>query len=172
MKFKGAEKQFWWHFKGITNTKQIPDILEGIKWIDTEDDDLHMSFLVDRIPVIHHIFMKETELTDEGVKWIGQIKELKSLTLMKHPKITRKSLPYLNNLTELEYLDLWRTGILLADIRELNRLKNLREITVSPTARDGDGAYPEMDRDSILEKVIELEGLFPGCIINVDSDRY
>ena len=91
---------------------------------------------------------------------------------MKHPGITRESLPYLNQLTDLEYLDVWRTGIILEDIRELSQLKKLKELYVSATKVDEDGNYPEMEREKILEHVIELEDLFPGCAVYVDFDRY
>ena len=172
MKITGPEKQFWWLFKRIKNTNKIPEKLEGFSSVDSVDDDENVGFLIDRIKIIHHIYMKETSLTDAGVKRIGEIKELKTLTLMKHPKITIESLPYLNRLTDLEYLDLWRTNILLKDVHHLTNLKNLKELYLSPTKRTEEGVFPEMSNDEILEKVIDLEVLFPKCAIYVDFELY
>ncbi|MDN3607340.1 hypothetical protein [Kaistella yonginensis] len=172
MKLKGAEKQFWWSFRNINNSKDIPEELSGYTSIESENDDLHMTFLVQRIKVIHSIYLKETSLTDEGVQWIGQIQQLQSLTLMKHPNITTKSLPHLNKLVDLEYLDLWRTNILLEDLHQLDQLKKLKELYISPTARDQNNNYPNVENDQILEKIIALQEIFPHCVFYVDCIKY
>lgn len=90
---------------------------------------------------------------------------------MKHPKITRKSLPYLNKLTDLEYLDIWRTEILLEDVHELNQLKNLKELYVS-SVKYKYSDCSKMDRDRILEEIIKLEEILPNCIFYVDHNLY
>ncbi|TXF77226.1 hypothetical protein [Chryseobacterium sp.] len=172
MKLKGAEKHFWWLFAGIKDSKQIPNEIPGFTSIDSMVDDEYIAILFDRVNIAHSIYLKQTEISDEAVKSISKVKKLTSLTLMKHPKITRKSLPYLNQLTDLEYLDIWRTGVILEDLHELNQLKNLKELYVSATRQAEDGSFPEMEKDLILEKVIELEVIFPGCAIYVDFDRY
>ncbi|WP_055726082.1 hypothetical protein [Pedobacter borealis] len=85
-----------------------------------------------KVSVMGSIYLKETRVTDEGVKLISNVKQLKHLTLMKHEDITKACLPYLNNLTDLEYLDIWRTKIRLEDITVLKDLKNLKELHISP----------------------------------------
>ena len=171
MKLKGAEKQFWWNFGRIKDSKNIPKEISGISSVDSSDGDETFALLIDKIKIIHSIYLKETEITDEGVKLISEVQQLKNLTLMKHPKITRKSLPYLNKLTDLEYLDIWRTEILLEDVHELNQLKNLKELYVSSVKYEYSD-YSEMDRDRILEEIIKLEEILPNCIFYVDHNRY
>jgi hypothetical protein len=166
MKLRGVEKQFWWHFGRITDSKNIPTEIPGYTSIDSENDDQELALLIDKIKIIHSIYLKDTETTDEGVKWIGQVQQLRHLTLMKHPNITKESLPYLNKLTDLEYLDIWRTKIGMEDLVALTNLKKLKELHVSPNREDADNP------DAILEKVIEIESLFPGCEIYVDHRRY
>lgn len=166
MKLRGAEKQFWWHFGQITDSKNIPTELPGFTSIDSSDDDEYIAMLVAKVAVIHSIYLKETWVTDEGIKLISTLKGLKSLTLMKHENITKDSLPYLNKLIDLEYLDIWRTKIRLEDLSVLTDLKKLKELYISPNDEDED------NWDAILEKVIEIEPLFPGCEIYVDHRRY
>lgn len=160
MKLKGAEKHFWWHFQHITDSKDIPDELPGFISIDSLVDDEFFSMLSSRISIVHEIYLKETLVTDVGVKFISNFKQLKRLTLMKHENITRECLPYLNILTDLEYLDVWRTKIRIEDLGTLTNLKNLKELYVSPNDEDDDSA-----RDDILEKIIKAEETLPNCVI-------
>lgn len=171
MKLKGAEKKFWWDFGQIKDSNKIPAELPGFTSIDSLTGDEDLAMLIDKVKIIKSIYLKETEVTDEGVKSISEIQQLKSLTLMKHPKITKKSLPYLNKLTDLEYLDIWRTEILLEDIHHLNQLKNLKELYVSSVKYEYSD-YSEMDRDHILEEIIKLEEILPNCIFYVDHNLY
>lgn len=160
MKLKGEEKQFWWNFRHITDSKNIPTELSGITSIDSTDGDEFWAILIKRVSIVHEIYLKETWITDEGVKSISKLKQLRSLTLMKHENITKACLPYLNALTDLEYLDVWRTKIRIEDLSVLTNLKNLKELYVSPNDEDDDS-----DRDAILEKIIKAEETLPGCAI-------
>ncbi|MGN8058988.1 hypothetical protein ACTJKN_22055 [Pedobacter sp. 22163] len=161
MKLKGAEKQFWWHFGRITEAKNIPTELPGFASIDSLVDDEYLAMLFAKVSVMGSIYLKETRVTDEGVKLISNVKQLKDLTLMKHENITKACLPYLNKLTDLEYLDIWRTKIRLEDIWVLKDLKNLKELHISPC---DEGV--EESRDAILEKIIKAEETLPSCIIH------
>ena len=172
MKLKGVDKNFWWNFDHITDSRHIPTELPGFTSIDAEVDDEYLAILFSAVKTIGSIYLKETQITDEGVKSLSSVRQLRHLTVMKHPGITCESLPYINQLTDLEYLDVWRTGIILEDIRELSQLKKLKELYVSATRVDEDGNYPEMEREKILEHVIELEDIFPGCAVYVDFDRF
>lgn len=162
MKLRGAEKQFWWHFGHITEAKNIPTELPGFTSIDSLVDDAYLAMLFAKVSVMGSIYLKETRVTDEGVKLISNVKQLKDLTLMKHEDITKACLPYLNKLTDLEYLDIWRTKIRLEDIWVLKDLKNLKELHISP---HDEGV--EESRDSILEKIIKAEETLPNCIIQI-----
>jgi hypothetical protein len=172
MKLKGEEKTFWWHFCQINDSKDIPLEVSVVAGVDDQDyNDDYFAMLIDKIKIIHSIYLKDTAITDEGVKHISKVQQLKSLTLMKHPKITKASLPYLNQLTDLEYLDIWRTEIILEDLVALNQLKNLKKLYVSSLA-EIDGSFPELESEQILEQIIVLEELFPDCTFYVDHKEY
>lgn len=78
--------------------------------IDSADDDEYLSVLFDKVKIIHSLYFKETQIKDETVRLISDVQQLKCLTLMKPAGITPKSLPYLNKITNLEYLDLANTN--------------------------------------------------------------
>ena len=160
MKLKGDEKRFWWNFGQITDSKNIPTELPSFTSIDSSDDDEYITMLLAKVSVINCIYLKETLVTDEGVKLISKLKQLKRLTLMKHENITKDCLPYLNKLTDLEYLDIWRTKICLEDLAALKDLKKLKELYVS--------AEENEERELVLEKIIKAEETLPGCKIYTD----
>ena len=160
MKLKGAEKHFWWHFQQITDSRNIPTELPGFTSIDSLVDDEFLGMLAAKVSIVHEIYLKETMVTDEGVKFISNFKQLQRLTLMKHGNITKDCLPYLNKLTDLEYLDIWRTKIRLEDLGALTHLKKLRELYISAGDEE-----EEPDLDAILEKIIKAEETLPNCAI-------
>lgn len=173
MKLKGEEKTFWWHFCQVNDSKNIPIEVWGVSGVDDPDyNDHYFAMLTNKVQIVHSIYLKETAVTDEGVKLISKVQQLKSLTLMKHPNITKKSLAYLNKLTDLEYLDIWRTNIILEDLSELNHLINLKELYVSSLREAEDGTFPELDNESILEQLIVLEDFFPNCTFFVDLKKH
>lgn len=160
MKLKGEEKYFWWHFGHITDSKNIPTELPAFTSIDSLVDDEYIGMLAAKVSIVKYIYLKETRITDEGVRLISGFKQLRSLTLMKHENITKDCLPYLNKLTDLEYLDVWKTKIRLEDLGALTNLKNLKELYVSPNDEED-----ESDQDTILEKIIKAEETLPNCAI-------
>lgn len=161
MKLKGAEKHFWWHFRHITDSKHIPIELPGFTCIDDMDvDDEYVGMIAAKVHIVHHIYLKETNITDVGVKFISSFKGLKTLTLMKHVGITKACLPDINKLIDLEYLDVWKTQIRLEDVVALTNLNKLKELYVSANDKDDDS-----DRDAILEKMIKAEEILPNCAI-------
>lgn len=161
MKLKGAEKQFWWHFGHITEAKNIPTSLPGFASIDSLVDDEYLAMLFAKVSVMGSLYLKETRVTDEGVKLISGVKQLTELTLMKHEHITKACLPYINQLTDLAYLDIWRTQIRLEDLHVLTDLKNLKELYVSSHGDD----EAEPDSELVLEKIIKAEETLPHCAI-------
>jgi len=163
MKLKGAEKQFWWHFRHITDSKHIPTELAGFTAIDDFDvDDAYVGMIAAKVSIEHEIYLKENKVTDIGIELISGFKQLKSFTLMKHEEITKASLPYLNKLTDLEYLDVWKTKIRLEDLGALTNLKNLKHLYVSPNDEED-----ESDWDAILEKIIKAQETLPNCAISI-----
>lgn len=162
MKLRGEEKTFWWHFGHITDSKNIPTELPSFTRVDSSDGDDYIAMLLAKVDAIHFIYLKQTLVTDVGVKMISNLQKLKSLTLMKHENITKACLPDINRLTELVYLDVWGTQIRLEDLHQLTNLKQLKELHVSPDEND--------TRDMILEKLIDIENLFPNCKIYIDHE--
>lgn len=156
MKLKGKEKYFWERNFNIKNLAAIPTEIGGIRGIDSDHDDQFFYYLTCRVKTVHRIHLRCTFVTDEGVKYICQLKELKELTLKDHRGITRNCLPDINKLTDLEYLDISKNEIFPRDLLQLTNLKNLKELYVSPD-KTGDGLQEDLER---------LQAHFPGCQVN------
>ena len=70
-------------------------------------------------------------VTDEGLKGVGQLKQLKQLFLP--PQITSAGMPHLSGLVELEELSLKESQLTDAGVVHLAKLQNLRKLNLSET---------------------------------------
>ena len=163
MHLKGKEKHFWRNRFGIGNLADIPLETAGFRGIDDETDDEFLEYITSRIPIIHELYFKFTLITDEGVKYISNSQKLKQLTLRDHKNITNKSIPYLNKLIDLEYLDILKTKIQLEDLPGLFHLQNLKELHISSE---------NLDREYLLEQIITSKEILTNCIIYVNYESY
>jgi hypothetical protein len=164
MHLKGKEKHFWRsHFNNISSLADIPLEIRGFKAIDDEVDDEVLYYLTSRIPIIYRICLKSTHVTDEGVKYISTIQNLEDLTLREHKNITNISIPYLNKLVDLIYLDILKTQIQLEDLPGLFNLQNLKELYVTSE---------NLDEEYLLEHVIAMKEILPNCILYINYENY
>ncbi len=163
MHLKGREKHFWRSHFGIGNLADIPLVRNGITAIDDETDDQFLFYVTSRIPTIHDIYFKFTLVTDEGVKHISNINNLLELTLREHRRITNKSIPYLNKLIDLEYLDILKTEIHLEDLPGLFNLQKLKELYVSSE---------NTEIEYILGHVVKMKEILPNCILYINYESY
>ena len=163
MHLKGKEKHFWRNRFNIRSLADIPLETNGFRGIDDGTDDEFLFYVTSRIPVIHELYFKFTHITDEGVKFISNIQKLKQLTLRDHKNITNESIPYLNKLVDLEYLDILKTKIQLEDLPGLFNLQNLKELYVTSE---------NLDREYILEHVITMKQILPNCILYINYESY
>jgi hydrogenase maturation factor HypE len=161
MKLKGKEKHFWRNNFNIGNLAAIPLEMSGFKSIDSDVDDQFLFYLTSRVPTIHGIYLKFTNVTNEGVKYISNIHNLVELTLREHNDITKECLPYINKLVELENLDISKTAISLDDLLVFSNLQNLKKLHISS----------DESKEIILEKVLKLKKTLPNCSIYVDFEQ-
>lgn len=157
MKLKGKEKFFWERNFNIKSLAAIPQHINGIQGIDSEHDDEFFFFLTSRVSSVGEIYLRCTNVTDEGVKYICTLKNLRELTLKDHRQVTKACLPDINKLTDLEYLDISKNNIAIEDLYLLTNLKNLKQLFISSDK-------PESE---ITEELEKLKAHFPGCEITV-----
>jgi hypothetical protein len=155
MKLKGREKYFWESNFNIKSLSAIPEEMSGITGIDSSHDDEFFFYLTSRVRSVESIFLRCTNLTDEGVGHIARLKNLRELTLKNHHKITSASLQHINQLVDLEYLDISKNNIPLSDLYTLTQLTKLKQLIISSDLE-------ENDWQEALEK---LQSHFPGCEI-------
>jgi Leucine-rich repeat (LRR) protein len=163
MHLKGKEKHFWKSWFNISSLVDIPLEISGFKAIDDEVEDQDLLYLTSRIRTIHGIYLKFTHVTDDGVKHISTIQNLSELTLREHKNITNASIPYLNKLVDLEYLDILKTEIQLEDLPGLFNLQNLKELYVTSE---------NLEEEYLLEHVITMKEILPNCILYINYESY
>ncbi len=159
MNLPKEEKKFWQRHFRIDKLEDIPKQWVELKRIDSEEDDDFFYFLSLRVASILEIHLKETLVTDEGVKHISQLKDLEILYLRNHYKITKESIPYFNKMESLESLNITKTNITLTDLCELLENQSLKEVFLDS----------EENEKNILEKAFILKERMPNCNIYLDT---
>lgn len=161
MKLKGEEKKFWQRYFRIEKIEDIPKewpIIGGYGCGDEQFDE-YFYFISLRVDIVHEIILKESYVTDEGVKYMAVFKELKLLYLRKHKEITKKSIPYFNQMKALESLNITRTNITLTDLCDHLNNQSLKEVFLDS----------EENEENILDKAFILKQRMPNCNIYLDT---
>jgi len=97
--------------------------------------------------------LARTKVTDDGLKSIENLKNLRRLHL-ENTKIGDAGLSHLKNLSNLEYLNLYATHVTDSGLSELEGLKNLRALYLWQTKVTPDGAE-------------KLKKALPQCQVNL-----
>lgn len=153
------EKKFWQRHFRIEKLDDIPDKWGTLKRTDTDVDDDFFYFLSLRVTSILEIHLKATRITDDAIKYISNFKDLETLYLRGHDKITKDSIPYFNKMESLVRLNITKTKITLTDLCEAINNQSLREVFVSSEANE----------NKIVEKAFILKERMPECDIYLDA---
>jgi len=161
MNLTKEEKKFWQRYFRIEKLENIPKewpLIGGYGFGDDQFDD-YFYYISLRVNVVHEIILKESYVTDEGVKHMASFKELRLLYLRKHKEITKKSIPFFNKMESLESLNITLTKITLTDLYDHLNNQSLKEVFLSS----------EENEENLLEKAFALKERMPNCNIYLDT---
>jgi Leucine-rich repeat (LRR) protein len=113
------------------------------------DVDLSPLASLDRLEEFH---ISGAPITDAGLKYVANLKELRILSLWETPGITDAGLAYLSALTKLQHLNLYRCEITDAGLVHLRTMDNLETLDIAKTAVAGAG-LSRLGRMSKLKKL-------------------
>ena len=144
----------------MKNSKDIPKEWHNIGGYGYGDEqtDEYFYFISLRVEIVHEIYLKESYVTDEGVKHMTNFKELKKLHLRRHEDITKVSIPYFNQMKSLESLNITKTSITLTDLCEHLNNQSLKEVFLDSDETE----------ENIVEKAYVLKERMPNCNIYLD----
>src|SRR5690606_38413832 len=114
LKFSKEEKKFWQRHFRIQNPSAIKSEWGRYEGIDSEEDDAFFRLLSLRVSSIHELHLKETLITDEALHYISKFENLSILYLRRHRNITKKSIPFFNEMAALKSLNITKTQITLS----------------------------------------------------------
>ncbi|MDN3723693.1 hypothetical protein QRD02_04815 [Aequorivita sp. SDUM287046] len=158
MKLSKEEKKCWQRHYRIEKLQDIPTEMSGFSSIDGDADDELMFYFAKRVS-IPEMYLKCTDVTDEGVKHISSIRNLKELTIADHINVTKASIPYFNEMRHLESLNIIHSEITLSDLCESLNNQNLKTLFVSS----------EENEENIVEKGFILKERMPKCDVYLDT---
>jgi hypothetical protein len=153
------EKKFWQRYYRIDNPDKVPATWQAITGLGFEEDDAYFYYFSLRVTTVYRIDIPESQVTDEGVKYMAGFKKLAVLNLPKHPHITSNSIPFFNQMADLESLNITKTSITLTDLCQHLNNQHLKEVFLSSAPGDGD----------VEEKGFYLKEQMPGCNIYLDT---
>lgn len=102
-------------------------------------------------PVIEVSIVSNKKLTDEGLKKLASLQNLKRLNLFFNEQITDAGMEHLKGLTTIEELTLNNTGVSDAGIAELKGLTGLKKLHLSGVSRLTDAAAATINGFAELE---------------------
>lgn len=161
MNLTKEEKKFWQRHFRIEKLEDITkewSLIGGYGFGDEQTDE-YFYFISLRVAIVHEIILKESYVTDEGVKHMSNFKDLKLLYLRKHKEITKNSIPYFNEMKSLESLNITKTAITLTDLLHHLNNQSLKEMFLDA----------EENEEGIIEKGFQLKERMPNCTIYLDT---
>ncbi len=100
--------------------------------------------------------LKDTKITDAGLKTLANLKSLKKLHL-ERTAVTDEGLSEISGLSNLEYLNLYGTKVTDAGLEKLANLKNLKQLYLWESAATEAGAE-------------RLKQAIPGLVVNLGAE--
>lgn len=161
MKLSKDEKKFWQRYYRIENAAQIPLHWGRLKSKDSDFGDEFFYFLSLRVISIEEIYLTDSLITDEAVKYMINFQALKALFLRKNRYLTTASISYFNQMQELETLNITRTPISLVDLCDYLENPTLKEVFVDS----------EDSEETVLEKGLILKEKMPGCNVYLNCSH-
>ncbi len=145
--------------------------LKSAGFCDTNLNDLGLKYVCAN-ENIDNLDLQATQITDEGLQYLGQLKNLKHLRLKENDQLTNACIPYLNQLQNLENLQIHETSINQEGLKLLT-IKNLKNLLISIDDENfSKTAILEFSRrHPTCEILAKGEALFyGGFIINNDEE--
>ena len=132
------------------NSKEIDFHLSGKDLTDEQLAD------VTQVEEVIWLNLKDTKITDAGLKHLANLKNLKKLHL-ERTAVTDEGLANLSELSNLNYLNLYGTKVTDAGLEKLTNLKNLKQLYLWESGVSEDGAE-------------RLKQAIPGLVVNLGAE--
>ena len=159
-KFTKEEKKFWQRHYGIEKANKIFSNWFAFKSIGGNENDDFFYFFTLRVTSITDLVLNESLISDHGVVHFCNFTALKHLHLRNHKTITKKSIPYFNNMACLESLNITKTKITLTDLSNSLNNQTLKEVFLDSEENESD----------IDVKAFILKERMPNCNIYLDCN--
>ncbi|WP_027376533.1 hypothetical protein [Kaistella palustris] len=155
MQFSKKEKQFWQKHYHLDKPSQLHENWDQIWSIDGNEDDDFFYFFTLRVTSIVDVHLKGSEITDKAVEYMLKFEQLKNLFLRRHQNITKASIPFFNEMKNLETLDISKTQITLTDLCEDLNNQSLKQVCLNE----------DEDEENVEGKLAVMRERMPNCEI-------
>lgn len=132
-------KTFWAtfvYFNLKTDVLKIPTHVDQVRfrYYGANDSDLHR--MVQEVKSINQLDLDETDVTDEGMKYLLELSYLRELRLKGCQKITNQAMEFICKFEGLELLHLHDTEINTDGFQHIGNLKQLKRLLIQADFQD------------------------------------
>lgn len=157
-----ASNTFWsnfFYFNIPKHINEIPSHVERVnfRYYGANDNDLER--MGQKVSSIYQLDLDETDITDEGVKYLTRLENITELRLKGCKQITDQAMASICMLKGLELLHLIGTNITTDGFKRIGDLKQLKTLLISADAED-----------PLLEEI--FISLNPNCEFIVNYKAY
>lgn len=108
---------------------------------------------------LEYLDLQETEITDDGTKYLTNLKNLNFLRLKDNPQLTNECIPHLTKIENLKELQINETSINQKGLEKLVVMKNLEKIILEV-----------WKNNFTFETLLKISLKMPNCIIQAKGD--
>lgn len=133
-------------FLGKIENTEIQKLLKltKLRHLNASNTDLLDKHLetIGQIYSLELLDLDSTEITNNGLKFLENLKQLKELRLKDNPQLTDDSITYISNIELLELIHIENTSITIDGLKTLLNRKKLKEVI--------------LDSDESINELIEI----------------
>lgn len=155
----------------LEKLRALPN-LKSANFVDTNLNDLGLK-LVCNNRNIDHLDLQATQISDEGLQYLGQLKNLQYLRLKENDQLTDACIPYLNQLENLVDLQIHETSITQKGLKllEIKKLESLI-IDIDEENFSYEAILEFSRRNPTCEILAKGEAIFYGGRVINDDEEY
>lgn len=142
--------------KELFNLRQFP-LLKSASFSGSDLNDDGLSFISNFLD-IENLCLQETEITNNGIKYLKKLEKLSILRLKDNPQLTNECVPFLTEIENLQDLQIHGTSITQDGLEKLGVMKNLKNVLI-------DVWNDNFTYDGLLKLSINM----PNCAFHVKS---
>lgn len=127
--------------------------LKGASFSSTNFDDFGIKVLVKACPQISNLNLQDSQISDQGIKYLSALRQLQILRLKENHQLTNQCISGLNLLKQLQDLQIHETSINTEGLLAL-KLPNLQQLLLNTASISSRAALMSLSKQHPLCRIL------------------